>query len=67
MRKELASLERKVATLEEKVADAQNAMFEVDPSDYMALGKAQEAVDELVAQKEELEERWMLLAEEIGE
>lgn len=67
MRKELASLERRLQTMEEKVADAQNAMYEVDPSDYVALGKAQETVSELEAQRDELEEQWMLLAEELGE
>lgn len=65
MRKELASLERKVQTLEDKIADAQNAMFDIDPSDYVALGNAQQAIGELEAQKDELEMSWMELAEEL--
>ena len=64
-RKQLASLERKMATLETKREAARAAMHEVDPSDYVALGQKQAELDAIQAQIGELEEQWLELSEQL--
>ena len=67
MKKAMSSNMRKIGTLESKIAKAKDVMRSVDPSDYVALGEAQAKIDELEAQKDELELEWMELAEQVGD
>jgi ABC transport system ATP-binding/permease protein len=59
LKKTISSTERKMHTLEGKIEDAKQAMFEVDPTDFVKLGEAQQAIDELRVQLEELELAWL--------
>lgn len=66
-RKELASLERKLETAENNLASAQAAQLAVNPTDFEALIDAQRAVDEARERRENLEQRWLELAELVGD
>ena len=66
-RKDLASLERKLATAEKTLDDAKTAQLTIDPTDYEALIAGQQAIDEAQARKDDLELQWLELAELVGE
>ncbi|MGI6535434.1 MAG: ABC-F family ATP-binding cassette domain-containing protein [Eggerthellaceae bacterium] len=66
-RKELSSLERRIATQERKLAEARQAMTEVDVTDYVALEKQQQAIAAIQDEKDGLEMEWLELSEKIGE
>lgn len=59
IRKKVQSLERKMHTAQGKVEKAQEALLEVDPYDYQALGEAQAQVQEAQERLAELEEEWL--------
>ena len=59
LKKQVASTERKMRTLEGKIEDAKQAMFDIDPTDFVKLGEAQQKIDDLKAQLEELEMEWL--------
>lgn len=63
LKKELASVERKLRTAEDKAADVRKQMVETDPSDYVALIEAQKRLDEAEQQVALLENEWMRLSE----
>ena len=65
LKKQVASTERKMRTLEGKIEDAKQAMFEIDPTDFMKLGEAQQKIDDLKAQLEELEMEWLEASEKL--
>ncbi len=67
VRKELASVERKLATLEKQREQAKADMLAVNPSDFVTLGKKQAQLNELDAQASELEELWLELSEKLGD
>ena len=66
LKKRLASTERKMQTMQGKVEDAENAMYEIDPSDYVALTEGQERIAALKVQLEELEEIWIETSDKLG-
>ena len=66
-RKDLASLERKLATAEKALEQAKDAQLSIDPTDYEALIAGQRAIDEAQLRKDELEMQWLELAERVGE
>ena len=67
LRKEIHSTERKMHTLEGKIEDAQQAMYDIDPTDFEALGKAQQKIDQMKSELDELENAWFELADKLGE
>lgn len=66
-RKELASLERRISTQERKLAQAEQTMREVDPTDYQALEAQQQAIADIKDEKDALELDWLELSEKLGE
>lgn len=65
LKKQVASTERKMRTLEGKIEDAKQAMFDIDPTDFVKLGEAQQKIDDLKAQLEELEMEWLEASEKL--
>lgn len=65
LRKQIRSLERKMHTLDNKIEQAQAKQLEVDPSDYVELGKIQESIQGLQADKSALEDQWFDLNEQL--
>ena len=65
LKKQVASTERKMRTLEGKIEDAKQAMFDIDPTDFVKLGEAQQKIDDLKAQLEELEMEWLEASEQL--
>ena len=66
MKKLMQYNEKKMATTEQRISDAEKALSEVDPSDYVALTEAQAAIDELKVRMEKLESEWFEVAEKLG-
>lgn len=67
LKKQLSSVERKMETARGKVEQAKAAMADITPTDFVALGKQQEKVDELQGAVDELEMEWLELSEQLGE
>lgn len=67
LRKTLESSERKIQTLQGKIDAVHEKMQQAPPSDFVALTDLQKELDELHAQKEELELAWLQAAEALGE
>jgi ATPase subunit of ABC transporter with duplicated ATPase domains len=63
LRKQLASLERRIGTMQAKAKGQAASLFDIDPTDYIALGEAQAKLqgyqDELLG----LEAEWLELSE----
>ncbi|MDO5335060.1 MAG: ABC-F family ATP-binding cassette domain-containing protein [Coriobacteriia bacterium] len=66
-KKRLRSLETKMSTATKRRDEAKAGMFAIDPSDYLALGEAQQKLDELQDQLDELEMEWLEVSELLGE
>lgn len=66
LKKELASLERKMETQQSRINKAQADMSSLDPTDYIALEEAQARVNETKDALEELELQWLELSEKLG-
>ncbi|WP_426565806.1 ABC-F family ATP-binding cassette domain-containing protein [Angustibacter sp. McL0619] len=64
-RKELARLERQVERIERQVAQLHAEMAE-QASDHLAIGQLDERLRGLLAEREEVESRWMAVAEVAG-
>ena len=64
--KEVASIERRIASLTERIDVARTALAEHDQSDYVGLGEKTDAIAALEQEAVSLEERWFELTEEIG-
>lgn len=65
LKKELASLERKMETQKKRIAEAEIVMQSVDPTDYVALSDAQLSVDSAKTTLDELELSWLELSEKL--
>lgn len=65
LKKELASLERKMQSQQQRIAQAQDNMQEVDPTDYVALEAAQNKVTEAQETLDELEIQWLEISEKL--
>lgn len=63
LKKQLASIERKMETQRGRIAELEEAMGQVDQTDYVALEKVQANVDAAKAQLDELEGEWLELEE----
>lgn len=64
-RKQLRATERKIHTIEGKMEKAKAHQLEVDPSDYMELGRIQETIREWEDERDALEETWLTLSEQL--
>ena len=64
-RKQLASTERKMRTLEKQIEDQTETLNTTDPTDYLALGQAQNELQDLKAKLRELEAAWLDLSEQL--
>lgn len=67
LKKRMRSCENKTNTLRGKIERAQADMAAADPSDFEALGKFQQQIDDFQAQIDELDEQWLEAAEALGE
>ena len=63
LKKQVASIERKMETQRGRVEELERAMGEVDPTDYVALENAQADVDAAKQALDELEAEWLELEE----
>lgn len=63
LKKELASVERKLNTAQAKVDSAQEELLAIDPTDFESLMDKQKEISELQLNTRELEERWLELSE----
>ncbi len=66
LKKQLASVERKLDSTRAKLEQARAMLLEIEPTDFVALGKQQERVDEIQAQVDALEEEWLELSARLG-
>ena len=67
LKKRMRSCENKTNTLRGKIEQAQADMAAADPSDFEALGKFQQQIDDFQVQIDELDEQWLEAAEALGE
>ena len=67
LRKEIASLERKMQTRRERIEELREEMGALDPTDFTALGAQQQRIDDEQAELDELETAWLEASEELGE
>ena len=67
LKKRMRSCENKTNTLRGKIEQAQADMAAADPSDFEALGKFQQQIDDFQARIDELDEQWLEAAEALGE
>jgi ATPase subunit of ABC transporter with duplicated ATPase domains len=67
LRKQLASVERKIEAQRKRVEETQAAMLQVAASDFVELGRLQEKVDAAQVAIDELELEWLELSEQLGE
>jgi len=67
LRKTAESTERKMATVQGKIEAAREQMAQADQSDYVALDKFQQQVDDLQEQLSILELEWLDAMERLGE
>lgn len=67
LKKELSSTERRIRSLTLQVDEARAALHALDPTDFVALGDAQEKLDALAIDLDSLEERWLDIADILGE
>ena len=65
LKKQCASLERKMATAHKKIDALRLEMHEVAPSDFEALGKLQVQLDERLVELNSLEDEWLVLSEQL--
>ncbi|WP_248240476.1 ABC-F family ATP-binding cassette domain-containing protein [Microbacterium kunmingense] len=64
--KEAAALERRIEKLEKEVSRAKIALADHDQSDYAGLSAEMSRISALEAERDETEERWFALIEQIG-
>ena len=67
LKKRMRSCENKSNTLRGKIERAQADMAAADPSDFEALGKFQQQINDFQAQIDALDEQWLEAAEALGE
>ncbi len=64
--KEVSALERRLEKLEGQIAAARTALADHDQSDYSGLGAEMARIGTLETERDEVEERWFELTEQIG-
>ncbi|MCP2637782.1 ABC-F family ATP-binding cassette domain-containing protein [Microbacterium sp. HD4P20] len=64
--KEVTALERRLEKLEAQIATARTALADHDQSDYVGLGSEMERISALENERDDVEERWFVLTEQIG-
>lgn len=64
--KEAAALERRLEKLEKQIAAARAALADHDQSDYVGLAAEMAKIGELESERDEVEERWFELTEQMG-
>lgn len=65
LKKEVASLERKMETRRAKVEELERGMFDIDPTDFTALAAQQDAVAAARDELDELEMAWLEASERL--
>ncbi|MDY2777117.1 MAG: ABC-F family ATP-binding cassette domain-containing protein [Collinsella sp.] len=65
LKKELASLERKMATRRSRIEDLERGMYEIDSTDFVALSAQQDRIAKERAALEELELEWLEASERL--
>lgn len=65
LKKEVASLERKMGTRRAKVEELERGMFDIDPTDFAALTAQQDAVAAARDELDELEMAWLEASERL--
>lgn len=65
LKKEVASLERKMETRRGKVEELEQGMYDIDPTDFAALTARQEAIAAARDELEELEMAWLEASEQL--
>ena len=65
LRKEAASLERRIETQRTRAAALEAEMLAIDPTDYQALQSQQQAIAEAHAAVDELETAWLEVSEQL--
>ena len=65
LKKEVASLERKMETRRAKVEELERGMFDIDPTDFAALTAQQDAVAAARDELDELEMAWLEASEQL--
>lgn len=65
LKKEAASLERKMETRSAKIEELEQGMFAIDPTDFSALTAQQEAIAAAREELEELEMAWLEASEQL--
>ena len=65
LKKEVASLERKMETRRAKVEELERGMFGIDPTDFAALTAQQDAVAAARDELDELEMAWLEASEQL--
>ena len=65
LKKEVASLERKMETRRGKVEELEQGMFAIDPADFAALTAQQEAIAAARGELDELEMAWLEASEQL--
>lgn len=63
LKKELASLERRMETQRTRIVTLEAGMQEIDPTDYLALEEQQECIAKTRAELDELETAWLEASE----
>lgn len=67
LRKQLASIERKIETQRKRIGELRMVMEAIDPTDFCALGAEQAKIDTAQGQIDELELEWLELSEQLGD
>lgn len=67
LKKEVSSIERRLASKRERAEQLKASMAEVDPTDYQALEARQQEIDAAFAEVDELETAWLEVSERLGE
>ena len=65
LRKEVASIERRIATASDTVHRIETELADHDPTDYIGLGRITERLEEAAASLSELEDRWLELTDDL--
>lgn len=67
LKKEVASLERKMDTRRGRIEELEAGMFDIDPTDFAALTAQQESIAAAKEELDELEMAWLEASEQLGE
>ena len=65
LRKEAASLERRIDTARKRAEELERAMATIDPTDYQALQDQQAKISEARAAVDDLETQWLEVSEQL--